>query len=83
MRRVVVHIDRLVLNGYRPEDRHAIAAAVQAELADLVSTDAGLARLTELARVPPVSVTAPIEHAARPAAVGRAVARSVAGEGGR
>jgi hypothetical protein len=81
--RIVVHIDRLVLNGYRPDDRQAIAAAVQAELAHLVSTDAGLARLMDLARVPPVRVTAPIAHAARPAAVGRAVARSVVREGGR
>lgn len=32
-RRVVIHIDELVLRGFRPEDRHAIAEGLQAELA--------------------------------------------------
>ena len=32
MKRVVVHIDRLVLKGFRPEDRHAIAAGLEQEL---------------------------------------------------
>lgn len=34
-RRVVIHIDELVLRGFRPEDRHAIAAGLQAELTRL------------------------------------------------
>ena len=34
-RRVVIHIDELVLRGFRPEDRHAIAEGLQAELARL------------------------------------------------
>jgi hypothetical protein len=32
MKRVVVHIDRLVLKGFRHEDQHAIAAGLQQEL---------------------------------------------------
>ena len=32
MKRVVVHIDRLVLNGIRPADQHAFAAGLQQEL---------------------------------------------------
>lgn len=32
MKRVILHIDRLVLNGFRPEDRHAIAEGLQQEL---------------------------------------------------
>ena len=28
-RRVVIHIDELVLRGFRPEDRHAIAEGLQ------------------------------------------------------
>jgi hypothetical protein len=32
MKRVIVHIDRLVLKGFRPEDRHAIAEGLRVEL---------------------------------------------------
>jgi len=32
MKRVLVHIDRLVLKGFRHEDRHAIAAGLRQEL---------------------------------------------------
>ena len=32
MKRVVVHIDRLVLKGFRHEDRHAIATGLEQEL---------------------------------------------------
>ena len=32
MKRVVVHIDRLVLKGFRHEDRHAIAVGLGQEL---------------------------------------------------
>lgn len=35
MKRIVVHIDGLVLRGFRHEDRHAIAAGLQAELTRL------------------------------------------------
>ena len=32
MRRVIVQIDRLVLKGFRPEDRHGIAAGLEQKL---------------------------------------------------
>ena len=32
MKQVVVHIDRLVLRGFRHEDRHAIATGLEQEL---------------------------------------------------
>ena len=32
MKRVVVHIDRLVLKGFRHEDRHSIAQGLREEL---------------------------------------------------
>jgi len=32
MSRLVIHIDKLVLEGLPPEDRHAVAAALQQEL---------------------------------------------------
>lgn len=37
-RRVVIHIDELVLRGFRPEDRHAIAASLGTELERLYAT---------------------------------------------
>lgn len=37
MKRVVVTIDRLVLKGFRYEDRHAIARGLQEQLAQLLS----------------------------------------------
>lgn len=35
MKRVIVHIDSLVLRGFHHEDRHAIAAGLQEELTQL------------------------------------------------
>jgi hypothetical protein len=32
MKRVVVHVDRLLLKGFRHEDRHTIAVGLQREL---------------------------------------------------
>jgi hypothetical protein len=83
MRRVTVRIDRLVLNGYRPEDRHAIAAAVETELVRLLSTEAGLSRLTTLAQAPPQRITVAAERETKPAAIGRAIANGIAGENKR
>ncbi len=43
MRRVIVNIDRLVLNGVRFEDRHAIAQGLQEQLTRLLS-EPGMAK---------------------------------------
>ncbi|HMZ56207.1 MAG: hypothetical protein KF854_03305 [Nitrospira sp.] len=42
MKRVIVNIDRLVLKGFRFEDRHAIAQGLQEQLARLLA-DPGMA----------------------------------------
>ena len=83
VRRIVLHIERLVLAGYRREDREAIAAGLEAELVRLLSTDAGVLRLTRLAKLPPQRITVAVEHDAKPAALGRAIAVGFAGEGRR
>ena len=83
MTRVIVHVERLVLNGYRPDDRHAIAEALQAELVRLLSTEGGVARLTGLATVPPPRMVMPVDHGAKPGALGSAVARAIVGKGTR
>lgn len=78
-RRVVIHIDELVLRGFRPEDRHAIAAGLQAELTHLYATSpealqalagqGGVARL----RIGEV----PVAAGARPARVGAQLASGI------
>lgn len=47
MKRVIVHIDRLVLKGFRPQDRHAIAAGLEQELAVMFADPQAVRRLTE------------------------------------
>lgn len=78
-RRVVIHIDELVLRGFRPEDRHAIAEGLQAELARLYATspDAlqALAGRGSTARLCVGEV--PIAPGTRPAQVGGVLATGI------
>ena len=37
MKRVIMHIERLVLKGFRHEDRHAIAEGLREELGRLIA----------------------------------------------
>jgi len=79
MKRVVVHIDRLVLKGFRQEDRHAIAAGLQAELMRLFAdpaTATGLANIGDTARLPVGTVHMP--HDVTPQSVGTQTARGIA-----
>lgn len=58
MKPVLVDIENLVLKGFRYEDRHAIAAALQDELARLLAAPETAARLAKLGHVPDLSVDA-------------------------
>ena len=51
MKRVVVHIDRLVLKGFRNADFHAIGEAMRGELARLLADPAAGERLASLGHV--------------------------------
>lgn len=51
MRRVVVHIDRLVLKGFRNADPHAIGEGMRGELARLLADPAMGERLASLGNV--------------------------------
>lgn len=54
MKRLIVHIDRLVLNGFRREERHAIAAGLQQELARVFANQEaawGLRNMGDLGRL--------------------------------
>ena len=51
MKRVIVHIDSLVLRGFNHEDRHAIAAGLHQELTQLFSEPQTAQSLTDRADV--------------------------------
>lgn len=90
MRRVIVNIDRLVLRGVRYEDRHAAAARLRRELAELLASGELVDRIAaggDIARLrleaePLRAVQAPSALASGAVrAVGRKPARETAGTG--
>jgi hypothetical protein len=85
---VELHVESLVLAGFRPEDRHRIGAALQGELARLLAergVPPGLDGGVDAAVLRAAAVDLPRD--AHPAAVGARLARSVygalGGAGGR
>jgi len=56
MRRVVVHIDRLVLTGFGNEGAHALADGIRAEVARVLAEPASGKRLASLGHVSRVDV---------------------------
>ena len=78
--KIDLHIEELVLDGFRPSDRHRIGAAVERELARLL-TERGLPARAG-ARGGPAGLDGGSFEAkpgARPEAVGRQVAGAVYG----
>jgi hypothetical protein len=78
--KIDLHIEELVLEGFRPSDRHRIGAAVESELARLLGERGlppGLAQGADLPRLDGGSFEA--KPGARPEAVGRQVAGAVYG----
>lgn len=78
MTRVIVNIDRLILKGFRFEDRHAIAQGLQEQLTRLLA-DPGMAeRIGAVGNLPHLRV-APIHLApeTQPHDVGVAAANSI------
>ena len=81
MKRVVIHIDRLVLNGFRFDDRHAIAAGLQRELSRLLADPQaaqGLAGLGDISRLRVAHL--PIALDSKPQRVGVQVAQAIGKE---
>ena len=79
MKRVVVTIDRLVLKGFRFEDRHAIAQGLQEQLAQLLSEPGMAERIgavgsTSRLRLGNVRVTGDMQGQQIGQATGRAIA---------
>jgi len=78
--KIDLHIEELVLEGFRPADRHRIGAAVERELARLLAERGlppGLAQGVDLPRLDGGSFEA--KPGARPETVGRQVAGAVYG----
>ena len=80
VKRVVVHIDRLVLNGFQREDRSGIAAGLQSELGRLLSAPGTAERLVEVGNWASVKGSnLRINHDAKAEATGVGVARAISG----
>jgi hypothetical protein len=78
MTRVIVHIDRLVLKGFEPGDRHAVAQGLQAELERVLSGRDAASRLRGLGDVSRLQVGGvPVEQGANPQCVGESVAQGI------
>ena len=77
-RRVNVNIDSLVLNGFRFEDRHAIAGALQNELARLLAAPEIAERLGRWGETARLRVDAvKLDAGAKPDQVGCETARAI------
>lgn len=78
MRRVVVTIDRLMLKGFRYEDRYAIAQGLQEQLTGMLSEPGMAQRFSETGDVPRLRV-GPIDSTAdsKPRQIGKATANGI------
>lgn len=78
MRRVTLHVDRLVLHGFRPEDRHGVAIGLQRELTRMLSdprTARQLLKQGDVSRLRVGNIT--IRHGTASRQVGTQVARGI------
>lgn len=81
MKHVIVHIDRLVLKGFRHEDRHAIAEGLQQELGRVFSGQGVAQHLSTLGDISRVRVGGvDINPGSKPQRVGVQVAQSIGKE---
>jgi hypothetical protein len=81
MTRVVVHINRLVLNGFRHDERHTIASGLQQELGRLFGDREAVRYLSAMRDGSRLSVGGVhFEHGSRPQHIGRNLARTISKE---
>jgi hypothetical protein len=81
MKRVIVHIDRLVLNGIRHADRHALAAGLQQELQRGFGDRQAVSRLSAAGDTPGFRVGGVhIARSSTPQRIGESVARGIGRE---
>lgn len=78
MKRVDLHIDRLILRGFRPEDARGVAAGMRDELARMLSEPNAAQRLTANGDVPRLRIGGvQIGKGAKPRQVGLTVAQGI------
>ena len=78
MRRVIVHIDSLVLKGFRAEDRHAIAQGLQEQLTRVLATPGIAGQLQQVESVSQVRAgNINIAVDTKPRQVGTAIANKL------
>lgn len=78
MKRVIVHIDSLVLKGFRHEDRHAVAQGLQQELERLLARADHAGNLTARDRVSRLRLQGVrVDNGASPQSIGTQVARVI------
>jgi len=76
--RIVLHIDRLVLNGFRQEDRQRIAEGLQGEFCRLLETPAAAEQLASLRYLPRIRVDGVgLAQGAKPEQIGVSVASGI------
>lgn len=81
MKRVIVHVDRLVLKGFRHEDQHAIAAGLQQELGRVFADREAVSLLRAMGDVWRLQLDGVhIEHGSKPQPVGENVAHRIGEE---
>jgi hypothetical protein len=79
VKRVVVHIDRLVLKGFRNADSHAISEAMRGELARLLADPTTGERLASRGHVSGLDAgKVTLTHNAKPRRSGISAARAIA-----
>lgn len=77
-KRVVLHIDQLVLNGFAQADRHAVATGLQRELARLLAEPEAMAAWSAQTGVPRLrAAPAPVAAGAAPLHVGTRAAQAI------
>jgi hypothetical protein len=81
MSKVFLHIDRLVLKGFRNEDRHAIAEGLHQELTRLLADPQAVQQLTTNGDVSHLrAASIQIDRGSTPQRVGLQVAQGVGKE---
>lgn len=81
MKRVIVHIDSLVLRGFRHEDRHDIAAGLQQELGQLFAVPRAAQQFTARGDVSRLKVgDIQIAPGSKPEQIGAEAARGIGRE---
>lgn len=78
MKRVIVHIDQLVLSGFRHEDRHAFVLGLQQELGRVFGDRDAVQQLIAVGDVSRLQVSGVhIEHGLKPEGIGENVAQGI------